>query len=229
MGDCEHCGETSVLTRTCNHCGLETCTEHILPENHDCPGLASIGQDTKHLQSDIDAKLSDDDDTPSSNRETSKRDTRVANDREGVTKDKKSRTPLEEYRKREEASKLVDNETDNSSSDIENTQLNQPTTDQSPSSSRTRAGGDSSPDVAPDGSLKPKDSELDRELERMRRDVNRTRRANRVRRTLRRLRLRLYLTILSPRVWVVVLVAVASMGQLGYVSIPGLPVDLPAF
>lgn len=231
MGDCEHCGEASVLTRTCNHCGLETCTEHILPENHDCPGLDYIGRDTKHLQSDIDAKLGDDD-ASSSTRETSKRDTRVADDRGGVTKDKKPKTPLEEYEKREEASRLVSNDTaggENNSSEAGDTQSNPETPNPGASRSRPRTGGDSSPDVAPDGSLEPKDSELDRELERMRKEAGQTRRVERIRRTFRRCWFRFYLTILDPKVWVVVLVAVASMGQLGYAPVPGLPIYIPAF
>lgn len=92
--------------------------------------------------------------------------------------------------------------------------------------SREPFSGDSGPDVAPDGSLVEKDSRLDRELDRMREEAEYQRNwARRARRTLRTLWFRFFLAVTSFRVWIVILIAIASMGQLGYAPVPGLPVD----
>lgn len=57
MDECTVCGTSNVLTRTCNYCGRTFCSTHTLPENHDCSGIEGVGEQTKHLQSEIDAKL----------------------------------------------------------------------------------------------------------------------------------------------------------------------------
>lgn len=38
MGDCSKCGKKA-MTFTCRYCGDKFCSEHRLPENHDCEGL----------------------------------------------------------------------------------------------------------------------------------------------------------------------------------------------
>lgn len=38
MGECLYCGEED-LTFTCRYCGGSFCSEHRLPENHDCPEI----------------------------------------------------------------------------------------------------------------------------------------------------------------------------------------------
>ena len=38
MGECSECGEKS-MSFTCRYCGEKYCSEHRLPENHDCEGL----------------------------------------------------------------------------------------------------------------------------------------------------------------------------------------------
>ena len=39
MPECDQCGAIDTLTHACNHCGRQFCPQHILPENHNCPGL----------------------------------------------------------------------------------------------------------------------------------------------------------------------------------------------
>ncbi|MFB6180745.1 MAG: rhomboid family intramembrane serine protease [Candidatus Nanohalobium sp.] len=38
MGECSKCGDKA-MTFTCRYCGDKFCSEHRLPENHDCKGL----------------------------------------------------------------------------------------------------------------------------------------------------------------------------------------------
>ena len=40
MATCDECGEYENLPYQCKRCGKTFCSEHRLPENHDCPGLA---------------------------------------------------------------------------------------------------------------------------------------------------------------------------------------------
>jgi hypothetical protein len=40
MGGCSKCGKEETLPFTCKFCREEFCTEHRLPEDHDCVGLA---------------------------------------------------------------------------------------------------------------------------------------------------------------------------------------------
>ncbi len=63
MGTCSYCGTSDALTRDCNHCGKEVCGEHTLPEKHDCPAVDLFGDDSKHLQSDLDARRDSDTET----------------------------------------------------------------------------------------------------------------------------------------------------------------------
>ena len=44
MGRCDYCGEQT-LTFTCSYCGGEFCSDHRLPENHDCEGLDEEASD----------------------------------------------------------------------------------------------------------------------------------------------------------------------------------------
>jgi hypothetical protein len=40
MGDCDYCGkQTDGLPHTCKYCGGSHCSDHLLPENHNCEGL----------------------------------------------------------------------------------------------------------------------------------------------------------------------------------------------
>jgi hypothetical protein len=39
MATCDECGEFENLPYQCRRCGQTFCSEHRLPENHDCPGL----------------------------------------------------------------------------------------------------------------------------------------------------------------------------------------------
>lgn len=191
MSNCSHCGKNDVLTRKCNHCGIETCTEHILPEKHNCVGLRQTNRETKRFQSDIDAKLGND--TSSSSQETTTHDRRVATDRQGVTKDKKSKTPLDEYKNRQQAAKSARN-----------------------------SKGDASPDLNPGGSLKQQQQTAN----------------NKNAATSDSILLVLLGIIITPLAavqklsspflsktgFLVVLLGVASAGQLGFLAVPGMPI-----
>ncbi|MDG5777009.1 rhomboid family intramembrane serine protease [Haloarculaceae archaeon H-GB1-1] len=39
MSKCDACGKPDNMPYQCRHCGGTYCSEHRLPENHDCPGL----------------------------------------------------------------------------------------------------------------------------------------------------------------------------------------------
>ena len=39
MAICKRCGEKIVDTRECPYCSNTYCQRHLLPENHDCPGV----------------------------------------------------------------------------------------------------------------------------------------------------------------------------------------------
>lgn len=184
MGTCSVCNEDG-LTRNCNHCGREVCSTHTLPEKHNCPAIAHAGNDTKPLQSDINAKLSDETADANSSRD-------------------KSRTDSGDSR---QPSNL----------------------DRSPASNNTdkvteRPGGDSSPDVAPDGSIAEPSTISTPDAD------TQTSTGLRERLQSAKLKFQIYwrkafVLATSVRVWIVVLVAVASMGQLGFAPVPGLPVD----
>lgn len=39
MSECIICGQEDAMMRRCNECNLHVCTEHRLPEKHNCPAL----------------------------------------------------------------------------------------------------------------------------------------------------------------------------------------------
>lgn len=53
--DCFVCDESPDVPRRCNHCSKPVCSEHLLPENHDCAGLQVLDTD----QDWFDKKFSD--------------------------------------------------------------------------------------------------------------------------------------------------------------------------
>lgn len=59
MPDCDVCGRHVDLPYNCQHCGGTHCSEHRLPENHDCPGLASWGDPDGVFDSGFDASVGD--------------------------------------------------------------------------------------------------------------------------------------------------------------------------
>ncbi|MFP4590965.1 MAG: rhomboid family intramembrane serine protease [Halobacteriales archaeon] len=42
MARCDRCGAEVTMPYRCRYCGGQYCSEHRLPENHDCPGLDSL-------------------------------------------------------------------------------------------------------------------------------------------------------------------------------------------
>jgi len=44
MAECDVCGEEESMPYHCRHCGGTYCSEHRLPESHDCPGLENWEQ-----------------------------------------------------------------------------------------------------------------------------------------------------------------------------------------
>jgi membrane associated rhomboid family serine protease len=44
MAECDQCGREENLPYECRHCGGTYCSQHRLPENHDCPGLQNWGE-----------------------------------------------------------------------------------------------------------------------------------------------------------------------------------------
>ena len=232
MVECSICGDIDHLSRECNYCGGTFCSKHTLPEKHNCPATRATSNAGKHFESTFEGTLGTD--SSKKSRSSSKRENRVADDRRDVTKDKKSKIDIEEFKKRQRTADVA-SET-NREEDVESAdstysasrtnQCSQEGSGSKPYRRRRRSKGDSSPDVAPDGSVIKKDNRLDRELDRMREQANRQKnRIHRARWTLKSLFLQLFLAVTSLRVWVVVLVAIASMGQLGYAPVPGLPTD----
>ncbi|MFQ6095792.1 MAG: AN1-type zinc finger domain-containing protein [Candidatus Bathyarchaeia archaeon] len=39
---CKACNGTEYLLHKCRYCGEYFCSEHMLPENHRCPGLTRV-------------------------------------------------------------------------------------------------------------------------------------------------------------------------------------------
>ena len=191
MGECTVCGTSNVLARTCNYCGQTFCSTHTLPENHDCSGIEGVGERTKHLQSEIDAKL-----------KGKLSGERTALDREETTESSDSDLRKERVR-----------ETD-ATSNREKTATRD--------SSRT---GDSGPDVAPDGSLVHEESELDSELERIRRDASdsRGRWSERAAVSVRIGLKRAKTLFFDMRFWLLVGILLTA-DYVGYLDIPLLPV-----
>lgn len=46
MVKCEHCGKDSYMPFRCNYCGGYFCSEHRLPERHDCQGIYQYSRST---------------------------------------------------------------------------------------------------------------------------------------------------------------------------------------
>ena len=44
---CSICGKKEILPYTCKFCGFSYCSDHRLPESHDCPGLEKLKAQTR--------------------------------------------------------------------------------------------------------------------------------------------------------------------------------------
>ncbi len=42
MGECAYCGRKERMPFKCKFCGEHYCGDHMLPENHECAGLANF-------------------------------------------------------------------------------------------------------------------------------------------------------------------------------------------
>lgn len=51
MVDCAECSESQIFPYTCSHCHAKFCSEHFLPEKHECPGLRSTGSTERWFES----------------------------------------------------------------------------------------------------------------------------------------------------------------------------------
>jgi len=52
MAACEVCGDASHLSHDCRYCNGAYCTDHLLPENHDCVavgGAVTLGPEFRHV------------------------------------------------------------------------------------------------------------------------------------------------------------------------------------
>ncbi len=58
MARCDYCGRESGMPYQCRHCGGTFCSEHRLPENHDCPGLDQWDDPGGVFDSGFDASVS---------------------------------------------------------------------------------------------------------------------------------------------------------------------------
>ncbi len=47
MAVCDKCGKETSLPYSCGYCGKSFCSEHRLPENHECEGLDDLEKETK--------------------------------------------------------------------------------------------------------------------------------------------------------------------------------------
>ncbi len=86
MGSCSECGEKS-MSFTCRYCGKSFCSEHRLPENHNCDGLEeSIEQDKEKNEEWFEDKFS-------KKKDKEKKDSRIGKPakykthRESITRD----------------------------------------------------------------------------------------------------------------------------------------------
>lgn len=59
MANCDVCGRHVDMPYNCRHCGATHCTEHRLPENHSCPGLANWSDPDGVFDSGFDASVND--------------------------------------------------------------------------------------------------------------------------------------------------------------------------
>lgn len=63
MTDCGACGTEDVLTKPCNYCGGTYCTDHLLPERHNCPAIGAnetLGPNLYESDSEESVTLGDD-------------------------------------------------------------------------------------------------------------------------------------------------------------------------
>ncbi|PSP80105.1 rhomboid family intramembrane serine protease [Halobacteriales archaeon QS_1_68_20] len=60
MATCDQCGAEENLPYQCRHCGGTYCSEHRLPENHDCPGLKQWNDPQGVFDSGFDDTVRDD-------------------------------------------------------------------------------------------------------------------------------------------------------------------------
>jgi Uncharacterized membrane protein (homolog of Drosophila rhomboid) len=56
MKECNNCGEDVSMPYDCRRCNQKFCSDHRLPENHNCPGLQRGGKDSKQIISEINSK-----------------------------------------------------------------------------------------------------------------------------------------------------------------------------
>jgi membrane associated rhomboid family serine protease len=59
MVRCDYCGQEEGMPYQCRHCGGTFCSEHRLPENHDCPGLGEWDDPGGVFDSGFDASVSE--------------------------------------------------------------------------------------------------------------------------------------------------------------------------
>jgi membrane associated rhomboid family serine protease len=59
MSKCDACGKTENMPYRCHHCGGTYCSEHRLPEAHDCPGLDNWGDPDGVFDSGFDESVDD--------------------------------------------------------------------------------------------------------------------------------------------------------------------------
>ena len=60
MVRCDRCGREEGMPYQCRHCGGTFCSEHRLPENHDCPGLDEWNDPGGVFDSGFDSSVQDD-------------------------------------------------------------------------------------------------------------------------------------------------------------------------
>lgn len=56
MGTCRKCGEKITGSRGCSYCGNAYCSEHLLPENHDCSGVKNWDKEGDRFDSGFDSE-----------------------------------------------------------------------------------------------------------------------------------------------------------------------------
>ncbi|NHN59807.1 MULTISPECIES: CAP domain-containing protein [Halorussus] len=197
MGECSHCGTTDALTRNCNHCGKEVCSNCTLPEKHNCAAVDFFGKNSKHLQNDLDARRDPDN-------ESSDSDTFECSD------------CGESYEYFADAQHCCQE----SPEPVDN-----PRTHGGSGRDREKADFSSSPDVNPDGSIN--DEDLNAELDRIRESATTEQGLfDGFSQKLGRLWLKIKLGTPRLRTLVLVLaIGMLTAGQLGFAPVPGFPVD----
>jgi hypothetical protein len=59
VAECIICGQKDSMMRQCNECNLHVCTEHRLPEKHNCPALLESSDDQESDEQWFDEKFQD--------------------------------------------------------------------------------------------------------------------------------------------------------------------------